>query len=60
MNIARHTKIDAEMSLRGTNRKFINRFQYVLEQMKSADMEMNQQQLERMEEFWQESKSIVG
>ena len=60
MNIARHTKIDAEMSLRGTNRKFINRFQYVLEQMKSADIEMNQQQLERMEEFWQESKSIVG
>ncbi|MFA9419741.1 MAG: nucleoside triphosphate pyrophosphohydrolase [Gammaproteobacteria bacterium] len=60
MNIARHKKIDAEMSLRGTNRKFINRFQYVLEQMKSADIEMNQQQLERMEEFWQESKSIVG
>jgi ATP diphosphatase len=60
MNIARHTRIDAEMSLRSTNRKFINRFQYVLGQMKSADIEMNQQQLERMEEFWQQSKSIVG
>ncbi len=60
MNIARHTKIDAEMSLRSTNRKFINRFQYVLEQMKSADIEMTRQQLEHMEEFWQESKSIVG
>ena len=60
MNIARHAKIDAEMSLRSTNRKFINRFQYVLGQMKSAGIEMNQQQLERMEEFWQQSKSIVG
>ncbi len=60
MNIARHRNIDAEMSLRTTNRKFINRFQYVLEQMKSTGIEMNQQQLERMEEFWQESKSIVG
>ena len=60
MNIARHSNIDAEMSLRGTNRKFINRFQYVLEKMKSAGIEMDQQQLERMEEFWQESKSVVG
>jgi len=60
MNIARHAKVDAEMALRGTNRKFINRFEYVLEQMKSAGIEMNQQQLERMEYFWQQSKSIVG
>jgi ATP diphosphatase len=59
-NIARHTKVNAEMALRGTNRKFINRFEYVLEQMKSAGIEMNQQQLEPMENFWQQSKSIVG
>lgn len=60
MNIARHAKVNAEMALRSTNRKFINRFDYVSEQMKSAGIEMNQQQLERMEYFWQQSKSIVG
>ena len=60
MNIARHAKVDAEMALRKTNRKFINRFDYVFAQMKSSDIEMNQQQLERMEYFWQQSKSIVG
>ena len=60
MNIARHAKVSAEMSLRKTNRKFINRFDYVFEQMKTAGVEMNQQQLERMEYFWQQSKSIVG
>jgi MazG family protein len=60
MNIARHAKVNAEMALRKTNRKFINRFDYVSEQMKSAGIEMNQQQLDRMEYFWQQSKSIVG
>jgi len=60
MNIARHAKVDAEMALRRTNRKFINRFNYVSEQMKSAGIEMNSQQLDRMEYFWQQSKSIVG
>ena len=60
MNIARHAKVSAEMALRRTNQKFINRFDYVFEQMKSAGVEMNQQQLEQMEYFWQQSKSIVG
>jgi ATP diphosphatase len=60
MNIARHAKVSAEMALRRTNRKFINRFDYVFEQMKTAGVEMSQQQLERMEYFWQQSKSIVG
>ncbi len=60
VNIARHSKVNAEMALRGTNRKFINRFEYVVEQMQSAGIEMNQQQLEDMEYFWQQSKSIVG
>jgi MazG family protein len=60
MNIARHAKVNAEMALRKTNRKFIDRFDYVFEQMKTAGVEMNQQQLERMEHFWQQSKSIVG
>ena len=60
MNIARHAKVDAEMALRRTNRKFINRFNYVSGMMKSAGIEMDSQQLDRMEYFWQQSKPIVG
>jgi len=60
MNIARHAKVNAEMALRKTNQKFINRFAYVSGQMNIAGIEMNQQQLDRMEFFWQQSKSIVG
>lgn len=60
VNIARHRKVNAEMALRNTNKKFINRFEYVVQQMKSAGIEMTQQQLQEMEYYWQESKSIVG
>ena len=60
VNIARHTKLNAEMALRRTNKKFIRRFEYVVEQMKQAGQGMNQQQLEQMETFWQASKSVVG
>lgn len=60
VNIARHSKINAEMALRRTNQKFIRRFEYVVEQMKLAGQPTNQRQLEQMEQFWQTSKSIVG
>ena len=60
VNIGRHAGIDAEMSLRGTNRKFIRRFAYVQEQMQAAGIEMKQKQLDDMEKFWQEAKGHVG
>lgn len=59
MNIARHARVNAEIALRDTNQKFMRRFDYVLEQMKSGGHPMNQQQLDRMESFWQQSKSVV-
>ena len=60
VNVARHAGINAEMSLRGTNRKFERRFAYVRERMAEAGVEMKQEQLELMEEYWQESKNRVG
>jgi ATP diphosphatase len=48
------------MSLRGTNQKFLRRFAYVQQKMTAAGIDMNQQQLEAMEQFWQESKTTVG
>ena len=60
VNIARHAGVNAEMSLRGTNRKFQRRFAYVCERMADAGVEMEQGQLELMEEFWQQAKGQVG
>ncbi len=60
INVARHNKINAEMALRRTNQKFIRRFEYVVEQMKLAGQLMDQGQLEKMEHYWQASKTIVG
>ena len=59
VNLARHAKVNAEMSLRGTNRKFQRRFVYVRERMREAGLEMTQDQLEQMEAFWQEAKGQV-
>ena len=60
INLARHARVNAEMSLRNTNQKFLRRFAYVQQRMLDAGIEMNQQQLEAMEQFWQESKATVG
>jgi len=60
VNLARHARVNAEMSLRNTNQKFLRRFAYVQQRMQDAGIEMNQQQLETMEQFWQESKTTVG
>ena len=60
VNVARHSKISAETALRNTNLKFQKRFDYVQAAMQDAGIIMDQQQLEQMESFWQESKSVVG
>jgi ATP diphosphatase len=59
VNLARHARVNAEMSLRRTNQKFQRRFAYVQQQMRAAGIDMNQRELEQMERFWQESKNHV-
>ncbi len=60
VNIARHARINAEIALRQTNRKFVRRFEYVRQQMQAAGIVMEQHELEQMEQFWQEAKGVVG
>ena len=60
VNLARHAGINAEIALRGTNQKFLRRFAYVQQRMREAGIEMEQQELDRMEAFWQASKHQVG
>ena len=60
INLARHIGVDAESALRQTNEKFTRRFDYVVKQMQSEGLPFSPQQLEKMEQFWQQSKSVTG
>ncbi len=60
INLARHVDVDAESALRNTNEKFIRRFDYVVEQMQLSGTDFSPEQLDLMEKFWQQSKSVTG
>ena len=59
VNVARHAKVNPEIALRRTNRKFARRYAYVQEKMAAAGIPMEQSRLEAMEVFWQEAKQAV-
>jgi ATP diphosphatase len=57
VNIARHKKIDAEEALRGTNNKFIQRFQYIEAQVEKSGKTLKDTPLDTLEHYWQEAKA---
>lgn len=60
INLARHVEVDAESALRNTNEKFIRRFDYVVEQMQLSGTAFSPEQLDLMERFWQQGKTVTG
>ena len=56
VNLARWKKVDAESALRGTNRKFKQRFGYVEEGAKKQGRNLTELSLDEMESLWQEAK----
>lgn len=56
INVARFLKIDPESALERTNKKFIQRFQYMEAQAKKADKALADYNLEELEAFWQAAK----
>ncbi len=57
VNIAKFKKIDAEEALRTTNNKFIQRFQYIEEQVAKSGKELKDTPLEELEQYWQAAKN---
>ena len=53
INLARYAKVDPELALQRTNQKFIQRFQYIEEQVTKPLSDMN---LEEMDALWNEAK----
>lgn len=57
VNLGRFFNLDAEDSLRSTNRKFIRRFQYIEEQLRQEDKNISDVSLEEMDKHWNSAKS---
>lgn len=58
INYARFMKINPENALEKTNKKFINRFQYIEKQAQKNQKNVKDMSLEEMDEFWKKAKNI--
>ena len=58
VNYARFLKINPENALERTNKKFINRFQYLEQKAKEAGKTMSDMSLAEMDVFWEEAKQL--
>lgn len=59
VNLSRKLGIHPALALHGTNEKFIKRFSFIEERMKRDDLELQREHLDKMEKYWEESKSAV-
>ena len=57
INLARKTNIDPEQALSKTNRKFVQRFNYIENQAKTNNLDLEHTSIEQMENWWNEAKS---
>lgn len=57
VNIARFLKVDAEVALTGTNRKFRKRFSYIEDKVKAKHQKWECLSLMDLDELWQEAKA---
>lgn len=56
INYARFIKVNPENALEKTNKKFINRFQYLEEKARENGKDLSDMSLTEMDVFWEESK----
>jgi MazG family protein len=58
VNLARHLKVDPEQALRNSNARFRRRFAHVEQSVAQSGKAFAETPLEKMEEWWQEAKSL--
>lgn len=56
VNIARFYKVNPELAILQTNKKFIQRFSYIEEKVKTSGLEWSQMSLEELDGYWKEAK----
>jgi len=57
VNLARHSHVDPEMALRGTNAKFERRFGYIERALTAQGRSLDGASLEEMDALWNEAKA---
>ncbi len=57
VNVGRLLDLNAEDSIRKTNKKFESRFRYIEKELKSRNKSLNDSNLEEMDELWNEAKN---
>lgn len=60
VNLSRHLKVNPEQALRDANRKFIDRFQYLEQQVAEEGKDMGQCSLAELEDYWQQAKQQLS
>ena len=58
INYARFLKVNPENALERTNKKFINRFQYLESKAKETGKTLKDMTLGEMDVYWEEAKSL--
>ena len=58
INYARFIKVNPENALEKTNKKFINRFQYLENKAKKLEKSLHEMSLNEMDVFWNEAKKL--
>ena len=58
VNLCRFCNIEPSVALQRTNIKFTERFKYVEKRMKETGSEMNQDNLNLMDQYWNEAKKL--
>ena len=57
VNMARFMKIDPEEALRKTNRRFVDRFQFMERKARKSRVSLSTMSLTQMDRLWEEAKS---
>jgi len=60
VNYARFLDVNPENALRRTNKKFINRFNYIEKKISESGRKISDSNLEEMDKYWNESKEKLG
>lgn len=58
VNVGRFFSLNSEDSLRGTNRKFENRFRYIEKKVRESGTSLQETSLEEMDQYWEEAKAL--
>src|SRR5690625_6354767 len=56
VNLARHYRVNSDLALRKTNKKFSSRFKYIEEKLSEKDLDIAEQSLEKLDQLWEEAK----